>query len=232
MPRFRVTYAGTAEWSTTYHSTPANPGGSPDTNDAHDSSAQVWSLSFVQLLSWPSGAGREATTRLVGAEGSTRATGNVSHTHVDGLYPADNASVNCRVTASTSFDQMLPASIGVTYLRSQRRLLLTALDPVGQALDLLPQQCPGQGDSLDGLADNYFTPGFSFAAGYGPDRWFRSGTVGLPLSRLQRAAKVTVRLGPAPDAAPPVDCSVPYPAWQRCHTGGGWQGTLTLRRVR
>ncbi|MBV8430435.1 MAG: hypothetical protein JO244_04690, partial [Solirubrobacterales bacterium] len=28
--RFRLMYAGAGDWSTAYHSTPANPGGNPD----------------------------------------------------------------------------------------------------------------------------------------------------------------------------------------------------------
>jgi hypothetical protein len=230
-PRFRVSYAGTGRWSTDYHSTPPNPGGNPDTNDAHDSSSQRWSLRFLEPLRWPARARSATTIDLTGATGHTGATGRINHRHLDGLYAVDNASIGCQVATSTAPHQRLPASLELSYLPGRRSLRLTALDPVAQALLLLPQQCPGQGDSLDGLSDNYFTPGFSFASGYGPDRWFRSRSVLIPIAVLQRAAAVTIRLGPAADAAPPADCAVPSPTWQRCRTGGTWRGTLSLRRL-
>jgi hypothetical protein len=226
-PRFHVTYSGRGEWSTTYHSTPANPGANPDTNDAHDSSSERWSLSFIESLS----ARRAGTYELSEAGGSTRARGRISHSHLDGIYAADNVSTSCEVAARTPLHARLPAAIEVTHLRGARGLRVTALDPLSEVLTLLPQQCPGQGDSLDGLADNYFTPGFSFAAGYGPDRWFRSRSTFIPLAVLRRAVRLSVPLGPGPSAAPPVNCAVPYPAWQRCHTAGTWRGTVTLRRV-
>jgi hypothetical protein len=230
-PRFHVSYSGTGEWSTLYHSTPANPGANPDTNNAHDSSSQRWSLSFVGLLSPLEAGRRSGTFELRGASGVTRATARIRHSHIDGIYAADNASISCGVAAQTPPHARLPASIEISDLPDGRGLRLTALDPVSEVLALLPQQCPGQGDSLDGLADNYFTPGFSFAPGYGPDRWFRSRSVLIPLRLLQRAERVTIKLGPGPGSQPPADCAVLYPAWQRCQTGGAWQGTLTLSRV-
>jgi hypothetical protein len=161
----------------------------------------------------------------------TRASGSVDHTHRDGLFAFDDTSIQCRVAASTLAHERLNAGLEVTYLPASRRLRLTALNPVAQVLDLLPQQCPGQGDSLDGLNDNYFMPGFSFAAGYGPDRWFRSRSVLIPVATLERVGTISVHLGPGPGAAPPADCAVPNPSWQRCRTSGAWHGTLTLRRL-
>jgi hypothetical protein len=229
--RFRVTYVGAGAWSTTYHSTPANPGGNPDTNDAHDSSSQRWSLTFVEPLTWHAGARGLRMLQLDGARGITHATGQIAHNHRDGLYAFDDASISCQVAFSTPADRRLSAVLVATYLPSSRRLRLIAFNPVSEALSLLPQQCPGQGDSLDGLSDNYFTPGFSFASGYGPDRWFRSRPVLIPLAVLRRAAALTIHVGPAPNGAPRADCAVPDPAWQRCRTGGSWQGTLTLHRL-
>jgi hypothetical protein len=92
--------------------------------------------------------------------------------HIDGLYRFDNVAERCRVKAVTPADTHLPATVSVRYLPALRSVAGAALIPVSQVLVLLPQACPGQGDSIDGLADNYFTPGFSFAAGWGPERWF------------------------------------------------------------
>jgi hypothetical protein len=122
----------------------------------------------------------------------------------------------------------LDAAIELGYVRRSRSLAVTALNPVDDALVLLPSECPGQGDAVDGLADNYFTPGFSFASAWGPDRWFSSATIDIPLSALHRAARIAIRLGDTRANTPPRDCSVPYPSWQRCRAGGAWTGTLTL----
>jgi hypothetical protein len=231
--RFIVSYIGTGTYHTTYHSNPPNPGGNPDTNDANDSSTQSWSLTFINRLVLP-GCRRGRCPRIAGlhgATGATAATGHIAHTHIDGLYPAQNGSVSCTVQASTPPAARLDAAVSLRYLPARRSVLVEALIPVGNVLTLLPPQCPGQGDSLDGLADNYFTPGFSFAPGFGPGRWFRSRTVSIPLTVLRRAARISIRLGPARAGTPPSDCAVPHPDYQRCSTGGSWSGTLTLRRA-
>src|ERR1700761_9578612 len=49
-PSFVVTYDGSGSWRTVYHSEPPDPGGAHDTNDAHDSSTEHWSLRFTQPL--------------------------------------------------------------------------------------------------------------------------------------------------------------------------------------
>src|SRR4051812_5487903 len=51
--RFAVSYAGKGSYATTFHATPPNPGGKPDTNDAHDTSKQTWDLKFRSKLSVP-----------------------------------------------------------------------------------------------------------------------------------------------------------------------------------
>src|SRR2546421_3517274 len=57
---FVVVYQGYGIWSTTYHATPPNPGGAPDTNDAHDASAQRWNLVFRQRVAVdPCGPGKD-----------------------------------------------------------------------------------------------------------------------------------------------------------------------------
>jgi hypothetical protein len=226
-PRFQVKYSGSGDWSTVYHSTPANPGANPDTNDAHDSSHQRWSLTFAGRLN----PRRPGAFELEGTSGSARASGQIWHRHIDGIYAADNSSISCEVEMQTPVRAALPAAITVGHPANHPGLLVTALEPVSQVLALLPQQCPGQGDSLDGLADNYFTPGFSFASGYGPARWFRSQAVSIPLRVLQHAERMTIELHPGPGSAPPADCAVPDPSWQWCQTGGTWRGTLTLRRI-
>ncbi len=103
---------------------------------------------------------------------------------------------------------------------------------MADALTQLPQQCPSTPDGIDGLNDNYFMPGFSFATGFGPERWFTSRMVTVPVKRLQRSRKVTLPVGLIRVNAPPSNCAVPEPAYERCSTGGGWSGTLTLTRRR
>jgi hypothetical protein len=220
-PKFHVLYAGSGTWHTDYHSNPPNPGGNPDTNDAHDSSVQHWSLRFLPSL-------RLGMTDLSGARGRTSFVGLIQHQHVDGLYSFDNGSIRCRVHAATARGAHLGARLEIR--QSGRRIELRALIPVSEAVDLVPGECPGQGDAIDGLANNYFMPGFSFAAGYGPERWFRSAPVSMPLASLQRASRVTFHLRPAAGAAPPRNCVVPQPSYERCRTTGRWRGTLTLIR--
>jgi hypothetical protein len=159
------------------------------------------------------------------------ATGKVSHVHIDGLYPADNRSEKCRMSVSTSPGQTLNASVDVRYEARARALAITALDPVANALEILPGECPGQGDSIDGLNDNYFTPGFSFASGYGPDRWFTSATVSIPLARLHRSQRISISFGDTTTGAPPRNCAVQHPSYEQCATGGSWSGTLVLTRL-
>ena len=232
--RFAVTYTGAGRWHTDYHSEPPNPGGAHDTNDAHDSSTQRWSLRFHRpLVIGRCAAGRSAPAdcpRVRGvssATGATRATGTIDHRHLDGLYRFDDSSERCRVTAATAAGVPLAASVTARYLSGRRDVALTALTPVDEVLGLLSPACPGQGDSLDGLRDDYFTPGFSFAAGFGPERWFTSRRVVIPATALHRAARITFALGPTAHGTPPPGCGLPS-ADGRCHTRGTWRGILTL----
>jgi hypothetical protein len=236
LARFAVSYAGSGTFATTYHATPPNPGGSPDTNTAGDDSTQKWSLRFSELLTVapcasadrPLGGCRRQLT-LSGASGSTRVTGRVNHTHVDGLYPALTMSKRCVIAYATPARANLSASLRFAFVRRRNAISVTALNPMEDALVNLPSQCPGQGDSIDGLLDNYFTPGFSFAAGFGPDRWFTSASVLVPLRLLHRARMVTLRLGDTPAGTPPQHCEVRAPTYEQCTTGGAWSGVLTLR---
>lgn len=220
-PRFAVTYHGSGTWHTTYHSEPPNPGGMHDTNDAHDTSTQHWRLSFAQPAPLRRGV-------LAAATVTERATGSIDHTHIDGLFAADNASEHCSVSYAT------PArtAANVTLSLSVRNGVLTVAvaDPMATALTLLPQTCPGDADPIDGLFSNYFMPGFSFAQGWGPDRWFASTIVRVPLRAARRARRITVREHATPSGTPPVSCAVAHPSYERCTTGGAWSGVLVLRR--
>lgn len=227
--RFTVSYTGSGSWHTVYHSEPPNVGGPHDTNDAHDSSTQRWSLRFTQPLVVPScvgAAGCPGLGPLTSAIGATSATGTINHAHVDGLYSFDNALESCHVSAATPARQPLSVTLQARYLPARRAVLLTALTPLAEALLLLPVSCPGQGDPIDGLNDNYFMPGFSFASGWGPDRWFTSAAV-VPLRVLQSTTRITVPLADTAAGTPPADCG-PSPSYVLCHTWGSWQAALTL----
>jgi hypothetical protein len=226
--RFRVTYGGSGGYSTGYRSQPPNPGGNPDRNRAKDSSRQSWSLRFTRTLTVPS-CGCRGLRLLSGATGITSITASVDHVHIDGLYPAQDAAVSCQLRYSTPGGTRLGAALRIAYSRSGAAI--TALTPVADALLLMPSSCPGQGDSLDGLADNYFTPGFSFASGYGAERWFQSGAVAIPARVLHRASRLTIRVSGARGGVPPPGCAVPHPSYQQCRTGGTWAGTVTFSRV-
>jgi hypothetical protein len=234
--RFAVSYAGAGTFATTYHGAPPNPGGSPDNNTARDTGTQKWRLHFRDRLAVGSCAsaheplgGCRSQLALTGASGATRVTGHVDHTHLDGLYPALNVSERCAIAYATPAHANLAASVHFAFVRGRDAIAVTAMNPVADALLGLPPQCPGQGDSIDGLLDNYSTPGFSFAAGFGPDRWFTSASLLVPLRLLHRARLVTLRIGDTRAGAPPQDCAVAAAAYERCTTGGSWSGVLTLR---
>jgi hypothetical protein len=225
--RFTVAYAGSGRWVTSYHAEPSDGGGKHDTDTARDSSTQKWSETLSRpLIVRACDCGSPA--ELTGARGTSSAAGRIDHVHLDGLYADLNASERCTVRSATPAGMPLDGEVEFAYEPRSRSMSLTALNPVGDALLLLPPECPGQGDSLDGLADSYFTPGFSFAPGWGPDRWFTSATVSIPLSVLHRASRITIPLADARGGRPPRDCSVPHPSWQRCRTSGSWSGALTL----
>jgi hypothetical protein len=221
-PLFAIAYHGSGTWHTTYHSEPPNPGGMHDRNDAHDSSAQRWHLAFVQPVALRSGS-------LTTAVGSESATGTIDHTHIDGLFAADNASEQCTVSYSTPPPAQATVTVSVT-VRGARFAAISAGDPMSAALGLLSQTCPADTDPIDGLSSNYFTPGFSVAEGWGPDQWFASQTVRVPLRTLHRARRIAIRLHETHAGTPPASCAVLNPSIERCRTGGEWSGVLTLTR--
>jgi hypothetical protein len=234
--QFRVTYSGSGKWATKYHSEPPNRGGAHDTNDASDSSAQRWGVTFTRVLSIPRcgrprGGVADPCARLAslkGAMGTARTTGRVAHVHRDGLFRNQNASVSCRVRAVAPVGMRLTAAIRLRYSPRSRSFAVTALTPIADVLNLLPGQCPGQGDSLDGLFDNYFVPGFSFSSSFGPERWFTAQTIVIPASVLHRATRIRVPLRNTRAGTPPASCAVKSPEFERCTTGGSWTGVLTF----
>jgi len=235
--RFVVTFEGLGVWSTAYHSEPPNDGGDHDTNDAHDLGVQSWNLLFGQSVvvdrCGPRKGGQPdrcgVLQGLSGATGATTAIGLIDHKHVDGLYRELDMAARCTVRAETRPSDQVAASIRLSYSPKTKTIVVSALNPVSDVLLLLPTTCPGQGDSIDGLNDNYFTPGFSFATGYGPDRWFTSTKVRIPAKAFHHASRITVPLVDTPDGAPPADCAVPDPAIARCKTGGSWLGVLKFK---
>lgn len=237
--RFAVSYSGTGTWVTTYHATPPNPGGMHDTNDAADSSTERWSLDYLARLSVPvcgsPGRGRpDRCSHLVAptlARGPTSVAGVVDHNHVDGLYRFDDAAARCQLAATPPPAAALTVPLHVTYDPRRQTIGIAPSDPVAQALSLVAPACPGYPDGIDGLLDNYFTPGFSFSAAYGPDRWFKPAPVAVRLATLRRAARITVQFGPTTAGTPPTKCDVRAPAVEQCHTAGAWAGVLTLVRV-
>lgn len=236
---FVVTYTGSGSWHTVYHSEPPNRGGNPDTNDANDSSTQKWSETFRLRLIVPR-CGRpkpKAKDRcvliksLTGARGKSSDTGRARHRHLDGLFPALSRHIGCSESVRTGRRAILGSSIVVRYQPRAHALAVFAPDPVADALSILPSQCPGQGDSIDGLYDNYFTPGFSFDLRYTADRWFTSRTVVIPVGILHRAKRIRIALSNTRVGTPPRHCAVMNPSYERCTTGGSWRGTLTLTRA-
>ncbi|MEA2352217.1 MAG: hypothetical protein QOJ14_631, partial [Thermoleophilaceae bacterium] len=168
--RFAVTYTGAGLWRTDFHATPPNDGGDPDTNDAHDFSTQTWKVGFLERLEIPAcgvpdldnADACDAVEGVAGARGATRATGRVDHTHVDGLYRQLDRVVMCRVQKHTKPTRKVDAGVDVTYSSATKAFAVTARNPVVTVLGRLPTACPDQGDSIDRILDNYFTPGFSF----------------------------------------------------------------------
>jgi hypothetical protein len=229
--RFTVTYSGSGRWATSYRAEPSDGGGKHDTDTARDSSTQKWSETFSRLLTVRScDCGR--LPELSGAHGSSSAIGRIDHVHLDGLYTQLNGAEHCTVRSVTATGAGLHATVELSYVRHSHSLALTALDPVEDALTLLPVECPGQGDAIDGLADNYFEPGLSFAPRWGSDRWFTAATVEVPLATLHRTREVLIPLENTRAGTPPRDCGIPRSSWQRCRTGGAWTGALTLRIAR
>jgi hypothetical protein len=236
-PQFVVTYRGSGTWRTTYRSRPPNPGGRPDKNSAQDSSSQAWRLRFRRRVAVPvcqplgSPDPCRGLTDLIGAIGPTAATGRIRHVHVDGLFRSLNASANCRVRARTRPGGGVYASINLRYAPDSQTVGVTALNPVVNVLYLLPTTCPNLPDGIPDLANNYFTPGFSFADFYDADRWFTSRRVAIPVAVFHRSATITVRLARTRAGTPPRNCAVRNRRIEHCTTGGSWRGVLTFQRL-
>jgi hypothetical protein len=219
-PTFTVQYAGSGSWATRYHSTPPNPGGAADTNDAHDTSTQAWRLAYEQPLRLTAGT-------LNAARGTERVGVSIDHVHVDGLYAFDNASLRCRIRARIG--PSLSPRPAITVVRRAGKLVLTVASPLAAALAALPAECAGQGDPIDGLLNDYGTPGFSFDPAWTAQRWL-TGRTTVALSRLRGAHRLRVRVSAARAVTRPAGCRVPAPSYERCTTGGRWSGVLTLTR--
>lgn len=235
--RFAVSYEGTGRWHTRFHATPPNDGGKPDKNDARDSSRQAWKVRFRRGIMFPT-CGRPAdggsdpcmgVTGLNGARGATSVSGRVDHRHVDGLYRQLDRTVKCRLAMRTSKRRNVMGALRVRYVPESDSFGITAHNPVATALSNFPAQCRKQGDSIDRILDFYALPGFSFADGFGPDRWFESGEVVVPAQLFHSSQKISIRLADTPAGTPPRRCAVRDPSFERCKTGGSWAGVLTFK---
>jgi hypothetical protein len=233
---FTVTYTGAGSYATRFHATPPNPGGKPDTNDARDSSTQAWNIKFlggiaVPTCGQPPDGSADPCTQIAGptaARGATEMIGDVNHKHVDGLYRQFDRTVRCRLQERPSKRRQLNAAVVLRYIPETDSIGLSAPDPIATAVSLFPAQCPKQGDSLDRIADFYAMPGFSFAQGYGPERWFASREIVIPEAVFHSSAQIKIPLRDTASGAPPKHCAVRDPSFERCTTGGSWRGVLTL----
>src|SRR4051794_27222024 len=235
---FTVKYEGEGTYRTRFHAHPPNPGGKDDTNDARDSSKQGWDVRYGGALAIPTcgqpadGSADPCTSvaGLSGARGPTSITGKVDHKHVDGLYRQFDRTVKCKLAKRPSPRRRLDATLSVRYLGESQSFGLRALSPLTTAAALFPAQCPKQGDSIDRILDFYAMPGFSFAEGYGPDRWFTSREVVIPAVVFRRSSKIRIPLADTTASTPPRRCAVNDPSFERCTTGGSWNGVMTLTR--
>jgi hypothetical protein len=230
--RFTVSYKGEGSFHTTFHATPPNPGGKPDTNDAHDTSRQTWDVKYRGALTIPTCGSADPCTDLAGLDGlrgATRATGKVNHKHVDGLYRELDRTVKCKLSKAPSRKKPLAGTLSVRYIPESDSIGISASDPVQTALELFPAQCPKQGDSIDRILDFYATPGFSFADRFGPEPWFASREVVIPAAVFHDSKTIKVPLHQTGAGTPPKGCAVRDPSFERCKTGGEWNGVLTLK---
>jgi hypothetical protein len=235
--RFVVSYSGSGSYKTRFHATPPNPDGKPDKNDAWDSSKQSWSIRFRNAVTVPpcgppaSGFGDDPCTSLTGlsgAKGATSLSGRVNHRHIDGLYRVLNRTVKCDMRKRTSKKRLLDASVQIRYIPETQSIGVSASDPIASAVAMFPAQCPQQGDSIDRILDFYAMPGFSFAEGYGPERWFASREVVIPATAFHRSGKIKIPLHQTAAGTPPKHCALHDPSFEHCTTGGSWHGVLTF----
>lgn len=232
-PRFVVSYTGAGTYRTVYHATPSNPGGKPDTNDARDSSAQSWHVTFGRTLALPgcgpadTGDPCDAIRSLNGARGVARVTAKIHHVHVDGLYRQLDAKDICTLRAATS--GRVATTLSLRYDASAQTIAVAAGNPLTDVLLRLPGFCPARPDGIDRIASNYATPGFSFDSAYDSDRWFRPRTIRIPADVFHHAALIRIPLAVTPTGKPPRNCAVRQPAIERCTTGGSWHGVLSFR---
>jgi hypothetical protein len=234
--RFVVGYEGSGSYRTTFHGEPPNDGGPDDANDAHDTSAQAWKLGFRHGITFPTCAQPDfggpdpcaQITGLEGARGATSMDGVVNHKHVDGPYRQLDRTVKCRLHKATSARTKVQAVVGVRYLPDSQSFGVTAYNPLTTAIENFAAQCQNQGDSIDRILDFYAMPGFSFADGYGPARWFTSPEVVIPAAVLHRSKRIRIPLAETPAGRSPKRCEVQNPSYERCRTGGRWSGVLTL----
>ena len=235
--RFTVSYKGEGSFHTKFHATPPNPGGDPDTNDANDTSRQSWDVRYrgtlaIPTCGAPSDGGADpcaSLTGLDGLRGATRATGRVNHKHVDGLYRELDRTVKCKLSKAPSRKKLLSGTLSVRYIPETDSIGIRASNPMETALDLFPGACPKQGDSIDRILDFYATPGFSFADGFGPEPWFASREVVIPAASFHDSKTIKIPLHDTRAGTPPKDCAVRDPSFERCRTGGEWNGVLTLK---
>lgn len=230
-PSFSVKYTGSSRTQTTYRGKPPNPGGRRDLNTANDRSRVGWALTFPAGLTLPAcattGDPCAAVTGVAGADGTTSAWGEIDHRHTDGLYEQLDSSARCRVKARGVPKTALDARIGVVRDAASDAWIVTAYHPAGQALLLLPEACRNPVDGIDRILGNYFAPGFSFALGYGADRWFTSAPVAIPDATWRSSSRIRLRLGLTAAGRPPRDCA-PRFTYERCRTSGDWSGVLTF----
>jgi hypothetical protein len=234
--QFVVTYEGKGSYATKFHATPPNQGGKPDTNNAHDTSTQAWNVRFKHELLMPTcgqpqGFGDDpcaSLSGLSGAAGHTNMTGKVNHKHVDGLYKQFDRTVKCTLRKTPSAKRTLDVTLGTRYIPESSSIAVSVTDPLTTTLSLFPTQCPKQGESIDRILDFYATPGFSYAQGWGPDRWFASKEVVIPAGVFHHSAKIKIPLHLTGNGTPPRHCALQNPSYERCTTGGSWNGVLTL----
>jgi hypothetical protein len=235
--RFVVSYAGSGKYSTRFHATPPNDGGKADTNDARDSSTQSWDLKFrrgvlIPTCAQPNTFGDDPCAAIKGTSGASGPTdmiGKVNHKHVDGLYRQLDRTVKCTLRKRPSAKRQLDVSLTLRYIPESKSIGVSVSDPLSTTFSLFPGACPKQGDSIDRILDFYAIPGFSFAQGYGPDRWFASREVVIPEAEFHRSTKIRIPLHLTAAGTPPKHCARANPSYERCTTGGTWSGALIFK---